>query len=51
VLTINQNIPLQGVANVSISIDIGEMHMHIDEMIEKLAEITGVKKVDLVGQT
>ncbi len=51
VLTINQNIPLQGVANVSISIDIGEMHMHIDEMIETVAEITGVKKVDLVGQT
>ncbi|MBO8168365.1 MAG: ACT domain-containing protein [Thermoanaerobacteraceae bacterium] len=51
VLTINQNIPLQGVANVSISIEIADMLMGVEELLEKIEELPGVKKVEIVGQT
>ncbi|WP_366922336.1 ACT domain-containing protein [Metallumcola ferriviriculae] len=51
VLTINQNLPLQGVANVSISIQTVDMLMSVEELLSKIKEINGVKKVEVVGQT
>ena len=51
ILTINQNLPLQGVANVSISIQTADMMMSLEEMLSKVAEVAGVKKVEVVGQT
>lgn len=51
VLTINQNLPLQGVANVSISIQTADMLMSLEDLLAKVAEVNGVKKVEVVGQT
>lgn len=51
VLTINQGIPLQNVANVSLSIDTLEVLGDIEELIQKLREMNGVKKVELIGQS
>ena len=50
ILTINQGIPLQNVANVSISIDTAEAKDDVEELIHRIQQIDGVKKVELIGQ-
>lgn len=49
ILTINQNIPLQGVANVTISIETVNMEIDLEKLIEELAQLTGVKKIEIIG--
>ncbi|GGE42750.1 UPF0735 ACT domain-containing protein YszB [Pullulanibacillus camelliae] len=49
ILTVHQSIPLQGSANVSLSIDTTEMNTELDAFIERLKKLRGVKKVDIVG--
>ena len=44
ILTINQGIPLQGMADVSLSI------VPVDELIKTLEKLSGVSKVDIIGQ-
>lgn len=51
ILTINQGIPLQSMANVTMSIDTMEVSGDIEELIHKLQQIDGVKKVEIVGQS
>lgn len=51
ILTINQGIPLQSIANVTMSIDTGEVLVDIEDIINKLLQIEGVKKVEIVGQS
>lgn len=51
ILTINQGLPLQGVANVTISIDTIEVSGDVEELIQKLQHIDGAKKVEIVGQS
>ena len=51
VLTINQGIPLQGVANVSISIETAGMADTPENLLIGLAEIVGVRKIEVIGQT
>lgn len=50
VLTINQGLPLQGVANASISFETGAMSMDLEELIARLRQLEGVAKVELVSQ-
>lgn len=50
ILTINQGIPLQGMADVSISIETKEMKESIDDLIKKLEKLSGVSKVEIIGQ-
>jgi len=50
ILTINQGIPLQNVANVSLSIDTAEVLGDVEEMINRMQKFDGVKKVELIGQ-
>jgi chorismate mutase len=49
VLTINQTIPLQGRANITLSIDTATMSLEIDELVEKIESMEAVEKVELVG--
>ena len=51
ILTINQNIPLQEMAYVSISIETAEIVTNIEELLEALHKISGVIKVELIGQS
>lgn len=51
ILTINQGLPLQSMANVTLSIDTMEVLGDIEELIHKLQQMDGVKKVELVGQS
>lgn len=51
ILTVNQNIPLQGVANVTISIETINMLISIEELMQKFKEIAGVKRVEIIGNS
>ncbi|HHY92915.1 MAG TPA: ACT domain-containing protein [Firmicutes bacterium] len=51
ILTINQGIPLQGVADVSISIETQGMSEDMESLLEVLGHLEGVRKVEIVGQS
>ncbi|MDK2784377.1 MAG: chorismate mutase [Bacillota bacterium] len=51
ILTINQGIPLQGVANVSISIETQGMSEDIETLVNALSKLDGVRKTEIVGQS
>ncbi|MFD0674347.1 ACT domain-containing protein [Cohnella sp. GCM10027633] len=50
VLTISQSIPLQGMANVVVSVDTSLMNGELAELLEKLRAIDGVKRAIVVGR-
>ncbi len=50
VVTINQGIPMQGVANVSISVETKEMKSSLEDLVEDLKAVQGVTRVEMVGQ-
>ncbi|SDK84516.1 ACT domain-containing protein [Natronincola ferrireducens] len=50
VLTINQNIPLHGVANVTVSLELKNIMMPIDRLIQTIEKIKGVKKVNIIAK-
>jgi chorismate mutase len=49
VLTIHQTIPLQGRANVTLSLNIGEMKGEMDELLTRLRQLEFVEKVEVLG--
>lgn len=51
VLTINQGIPLQGIANASISFETDGMHKDVHGLLDRLSTIKGVQKLEIVGQS
>lgn len=51
VLTINQNIPVNGVANITISLRINDVSSDLDDMMIKLKKIDGVNKVHLLAMS
>lgn len=50
ILTINQNLPLQGMANATISLETDQMVEGLDTLMSSMEAIDGVKNVELVGQ-
>jgi chorismate mutase len=50
VLTINQSIPLQGMANAVISVDTSFMGEKINELLSALHNQEGVKRAAIIGQ-
>ena len=50
ILTINQNIPIQGIARVTISFESQDGYKDLEELLEMLYEIDGVLSVELIGQ-
>ncbi|MHB1652301.1 MAG: ACT domain-containing protein [Desulfitobacteriaceae bacterium] len=50
VITINQGIPLQGIANVSISIETAGMADTPENLLTGLYALDGVKKIEVIGQ-
>jgi len=51
VLTINQNLPLHGVAYVTLSLNIDEMSVPVEEMLNRLQALEGVLNVEVVGKS
>ncbi|MDO4617912.1 MAG: ACT domain-containing protein [Clostridia bacterium] len=49
ILTINQNIPVNNIANVTVSMRTDEMTLKIEDMIKKLKEVDGVNKISLLS--
>lgn len=47
ILSINQSIPLNGVADVSITFSFADSEVSQDELIEKIKEVGGVKAAEL----
>ena len=50
ILTINQNIPINGVANMTISIQTGSMDISIEDLVVKIGEIEGIRKIDILAR-
>lgn len=50
ILTINQNIPSQGLANVTISFDTSQMTKNAEEVLEVIERKSGVRKLEVVAQ-
>ena len=48
-VTIHQTIPLQGRANVTLSLNTSGMEMDIDELLTKLRQLEFVEKVEVLG--
>lgn len=49
ILTINQNMPINNIAQIIISINISEITISVDELINEINKITGVKLVEMLG--
>ncbi|MDQ0197146.1 ACT domain-containing protein [Neobacillus ginsengisoli] len=49
VLTIHQTIPLQGRANVTLSLNTSDIHMEIDDLLIELRKLEFVEKVEVLG--
>lgn len=51
VLTITQSIPLQGLANVVVTLDAAQMTGGIGELTDRLRELAGVRRAAVVGRS
>lgn len=51
VLTINQTIPLQGLANVAMSVDTAHIRTSMTQFIDGLQQVDGVRKAFIVGRS
>ena len=50
ILTINQGIPLQGVANATISVETMDLVIDLEALLDKLRMVDGVKRLEVLGQ-
>lgn len=50
ILTINQNIPINGLADVTVSIETESMIKDIKELMGELAEIEGVRRQEILAR-
>ena len=49
ILTINQNIPVNHSASITISLRIEEMTMRIDQLLKKLRQVDGVQRLEILS--
>ena len=50
ILTINQNIPINGLADISISIETVSMFGTIDDIMKDIAKLAGVRKCEILSR-
>lgn len=51
ILTINQNLPLHGVAQVTLSVSVEEMDIPVEQFLMELQKIDGVINAEVVGKS
>lgn len=51
IITINQGIPLQGIAHITLSIDTKIMNVDLEAMLDKLRMLQGIKRIEVLGQS
>jgi len=49
ILTINQNVPINKVANVTITVDTFGTKIKMNDLIKKIEMIEGVKSIDIIS--
>lgn len=49
ILTIHQTIPIQGRANVTLSLDVTSMHIELDELIQELKKLEFVESAEVIS--
>ena len=49
VLTINQEIPLQGVANVTISVETDTLSRGLEPFLDKIRNLNGVRRLEIIS--
>lgn len=49
VLTIHQTIPIQGRANVTLSLDVTSMNMELDEWMQKVKQLAFVESAEVIS--
>ena len=49
ILTINQNVPIDKVANVTITVDTFGTKIKMNDLIKKIEKVDGVKKIDIIS--
>ena len=50
ILTINQNVPVNGVANITVTIQTEKMRLSTDRLISGLQSVRGVRKVNILAK-
>ena len=50
ILTINQNVPVNGVANITITVQTEQMRLSTDRLISGLQCVRGVRKVNILAK-
>jgi chorismate mutase len=50
VLTINQNIPINGLADVTISIETAGMCIPLEELMDSISEVEGVRRQEILSR-
>lgn len=50
ILTINQNIPIQGLANVTISFETNNLVENIESLLKRIKDKEGVQKAKIIAQ-
>ncbi|MBO4680702.1 MAG: ACT domain-containing protein [Clostridiales bacterium] len=50
ILTINQNIPINGLADISISIETVSMFGTVDDVMKDIAKLAGVRKCEILSR-
>lgn len=50
ILTINQDIPLQGIANVTIAFETKDLSCSLEDVLDSIRSIRGILKVEILGQ-
>lgn len=50
VLTINQGLPFQAMARATVAFETAEMIVNLEVLLDQLYEISGVLKIEVVGQ-
>ena len=50
ILTINQDIPLQGIANVTIAFETKDLSTTLEECLDNIRSTRGILKVEILGQ-
>lgn len=49
ILTIHQTIPIQGRANVTLSLDVTSMTIELDELLEKMTKLAFVESAEVIS--
>jgi chorismate mutase len=51
ILTINQDLPLDDTAHITVTIELGNLSLKLEELIDRLRQLEGIKKVKIMTKS